>query len=71
MACLHRGCRHMSTIRHMRGAMRRHANWLSWLLILFGIILVLLSVPKWVWITLIGFVLIGIGILLKRRRFFI
>ncbi|MFO7262795.1 MAG: hypothetical protein A6D91_00035 [Bacillaceae bacterium G1] len=60
----------MSAIRHLAWAMRRHASWLSWLLIVFGIILVLLSIPKWVWITLIGFGLIVLGILLKRRRFF-
>ncbi len=59
----------MSTIRHLRWMMRRHASWLSWLLILLGIILVLFSVPKWVWLTLLGLLLIGIGILLKRRRF--
>jgi len=61
----------MSTIRHIGWVMRRHSRWLSWLLIAIGLILVLISVPKWMWVTFLGLLLIGLGILLRRRRFFI
>ncbi|OUM87714.1 MAG: hypothetical protein BAA01_12940 [Bacillus thermozeamaize] len=61
----------MTTIRKMRWAVRRHSNWLSWLLMLIGLILILISVPTWVWIAIIGLGLIFIGILVRRRKYLV